>query len=347
MSDFGKTKDGIPVQLFELTNAQGMIVKLSSLGATITELHTPDRNGVLADVVLGFENVEGYQSDSNQHFGCATGRFANRIAAGKFTLNGKDYQLAVNNGPNHLHGGVERSIDKLVWNAEEIGGDSSRGVKFGYTSPDGEEGFPGTLAIEITYTLTDAGELKIDYVATTDAPTPVNLTNHSYFNLAGAGTESALDHELLLTADHYTAVDDGLIPTGEIASVEGTPLDFRSTTEIGSRIDQLDDDPAAGYDHNFVLNSQDGSLAHAATLKHPGSGRVMKVHTTQPGIQLYTANWLFGQTGKEDKRYMRRGAICLETQHYPDSINHPTFPTVVVEPGDTFSETTVYTFSAE
>lgn len=347
MSHFGTTQDGQSIELLELRNSSSMIVKLCPLGATITEIHVPDRDGSMADVVLGFDSVEGYQSESNQHFGCLTGRFANRIAKGTFTLNGQTYQLAINNGPNHLHGGVKRSLDKLVWDAKPFSKDGVSGVEFHCTSPDGEEGFPGNVDFTVTYTLTAQNELKIDYLATSDAATPLNLTNHSYFNLAGAGAETALDHELQLMADQYTVGDDELIPTGEIASVEGTPLDFRQATVIGARIEQLDDAPPHGYDQNFVLNSQDGSLTVAAIVKHPGSGRVMTVSTTEPGIQLYTANWLFGQTGKGGKRYLKRSAICLEAQHYPDSVNRPEFPSVILEPGKSYTQTTVYAFSVE
>jgi aldose 1-epimerase len=347
VESFGKTKSGEAVEAYTLTNANGMVAKVITYGATLTEWHAPDKNGKLADVVFGFDDVAGYESSDNQHFGCATGRFANRIAGGQFTLDGKEYQLAKNDGPNHLHGGVERNLGRIVWQARPFERDAERGLVFSYTSPDGEEGYPGKLAIQITYTLTDHGEIRIDYEATTDKPTPVNLTNHSYFNLSGAGAKTVLDHELMLAADQYTPVDETLIPTGEIASVDGTPLDFRQAHRIGERIDQLVDGPTEGYDHNLILRDPAGELRLAARLRDPASGRVMTVYTTEPGVQFYSGNFLHGQKGKGGKPYNLRSGMCLETQHYPDSVNHPTFPSVILRPGETFQQTTVYSMGVE
>lgn len=342
---FGKTSDGTAVEAFTLKNKNGMVVKLITLGATVTELHVPDKNGKTADVVLGFDNVAGYESADNQHFGCTTGRVCNRIAGGKFTLDGKEYKLAQNNGPNHLHGGVKRSLAKVVWKGEVV--KETPAVRFSYSSPDGEEGYPGKLDITVTYTLTDANELRIDYTATTDKATPVNLTNHSYFNLSGAGTETVLDHELTLAADSYTATDDTLIPTGKIASVAGTPLDFRKPTRVGERIDQVDKKPFLGYDHNFVLSKREDQPTLAAKVRDPKSGRVMTVLTTQPGVQLYTGNHLKSQKGKGGLVYKPRSALCLETQHFPDSVNHPEFPSIILKPGAAYKQTCTYAFSTE
>ena len=346
-ASFGKTKDGEPVELYTLKNANGMTAKVMTRGATLIQLLVPDAKGNLADVVLGFDDVAGYESDQNQYFGCTVGRVGNRIAKGKFTLDGKEYSLAVNNGPNSLHGGAKRSFDKVVWKAESISTDAGPGVKFSYTSPDGEEGYPGTLQAEVTYVLTEQNELCISYKATTDKATPVNLTNHSYFNLSGEGAETVLEHELTLCADSYTPTDDTLIPTGEIKPVAGTPLDFTQPTVIGKRISQLDDTANIGYDHNLVLRSQDGSLAQAAKVRDPKSGRVMTVSTTEPGVQFYSGNFLFGQKGKGGKVYNHRAALCLETQHYPDSVNHPNFPSTILQPGETYTHTCVYAFSNE
>lgn len=344
---FGKTADGVAVDEYTLKNSKGVVAKLITRGATLTQLHVPDRSGKLADVVLGFDDIAGYESDRNQFFGCTTGRVCNRIAKGKFTLDGKEYTLAVNNGPNHLHGGVKRNLDKVVWSAVSASSGDGQSVTFSYTSPDGEEGYPGALAAKVTYLLTDKGELKISYEATTDKATPVNLTNHSYFNLAGAGSETVLDHELTVNADKFTQADDTLIPTGEIASLDGSPLDFRKATVIGARIDQVDKTAATGYDHNYVLRGQDGQLAVAAKVRDPKSGRVMTVLSTEPGIQFYTGNFLNDQAGKGGKKYPRRSALCLETQHYPNSVNIPSFPSTILKPGQTYRSVCVYAFSAE
>ena len=344
---FGKTAEGTPVEVCTLKNAHGMTAKLITRGATLTELHVPDRDGKLADVVLGFDDVAGYEGDGNQYFGCTTGRVCNRIARGKFSLGGKEYTLAVNNDPNHLHGGVKRSLDKVVWKAEAVTGKAGSGVRFQYTSPDGEEGYPGKLQATVTYTLTDKNELRIDYEATSDQPTPVNLTNHSYFNLAGAGAETVLDHELTLAADRYTPTDDTLIPTGKIAPVKGLTIDFTKATAIGARIEPLTKTPTLGYDHNFVLNKPAGELGLAAQLRDPKSGRVLTVRTTEPGIQFYSGNFLKGQTGKGGKVYKHQSAVCLETQHYPDSINQPEFPSIVLKPGQKYAQTCIYEFSVK
>lgn len=347
---FGKTADGTPVERYTLT-AGKQTVKLITYGATITEWHAPDRNGQTADVVLGFDDMAGYESDANQSFGCTTGRVCNRIAKGRFTLEGQTYELAINNDPNHLHGGPKRSLAKVVWKAEKTTLDDRPGVKFTYVSPDGEEGYPGTVNFAVVYTLSSAGRLRIEWTATTDQATPVNLTNHTYFNLAGAGTPSVLDHELILRADRYTPVDATLIPTGKIEPVAGLPIDFFNKKQaIGERIAQLDDGPTQGYDHNFVLPAtpvdEDG-LRLAASLSDPGSGRILGVWTTQPGIQFYTGNFLHDQKGKGGMTYPRRSACCLETQHFPDSVNHPEFPSIILRPGETYRQMCIYQISVE
>ncbi|MBM80767.1 MAG: galactose-1-epimerase [Planctomycetaceae bacterium] len=340
---FGKTKDGETVHSYTIKNKNGITAKFISLGATLQSLMVPDKDGKMADIVLGWDDVAGYQGEDNQYFGCTTGRVCNRIAKGQFTLGGKEYKLAINNEPNHLHGGVKRSLDKVVWKAKVKG----QAVRFTYSSPDGEEGYPGNLDITVSYTLTDKNELKILYKAKTDKATPVNLTHHSYWNLGGAGSKTVLDHELWLAADKYTPTDDTLIPTGKIEPVKGTVLDFTKSTRIGDRIEKLTDTAALGYDHNFVLNSQDGKLALAAKLKDPASGRVLTVHTTEPGIQFYSGNFLKGQKGKGGKTYAHRSALCLETQHYPDSINKPDWDSIVLKPEGVYKHTCVYSFSAE
>jgi aldose 1-epimerase len=344
---FGKTKDGVAVHQITLTNANGVIARLITRGATLTEMHVPDREGKLADVVLGFDDVAGYESARNQYFGCTTGRVANRIAKGSFEVDGKRYQVAVNNGPNHLHGGLDRSLDKVVWKSEELSTSSGPGARFSYSSPDGEEGYPGKLDITVTYVLTHSNALHISYHASTDKRTPVNLTNHAYFNLAGAGTTTNHDHELVIAADKITAADDTLIPTGEFTDVAGTPLDFRQRKAIGKDIGALLDTAFLGYDHNYVLRNQTGKLANAATLFHPGSGRAMAVYTDQPGIQFYSGNFLFDQEGKGGKTYPKQSALCLETQKYPDSINHANFPSVVLSPGETYTHVCIYDFFTE
>jgi len=343
---FGKTADERTVEIFTFVNQNGLKAKVTSYGALLTELHVPDRDGKLGDVVLGFEDLESYVK-GHPHFGCTTGRFANRIARGKFALNGKAYQLACNNGPNHLHGGP-KGIDKKVWSAVPVKSAKGEAIKFSYLSPDGEEGYPGNLQIEVTYTLTHDNELQIDYSAACDQPTPINLTNHSYFNLAGAGHGDILAHELRLNADFYTPVDETSIPTGEILHVAGTVMDFTKPTLIGSRFAQLTNKPV-GYDHNYVLNkAHPGELTLAAEARDPKSGRVMQVLTTEPGVQLYTANYLDGRfTGKGGKVYRQHAAFCLECQHFPDSVNRPYFPPVILNPGQRYTQTTVHRFSVK
>ena len=340
---FGKTPDGTPVELYVLKNGQ-ITVKVMTYGAIITELDTPDRNGKEEDVVLGFDSLEGYLG-KHPYFGATVGRVANRIAKGKFTLNGQEYTLAVNDGPNTLHGGL-KGFDKVIWKAEPISRPDGPSIKLTRRSPDGEEGYPGNLDVSVQFTVTEQNELKIEYTATTDKATPINLSNHSYFNLAGRTTEPVLGHELMLAADHYTPVDETLMPTGEIAPVAGTPLDFTKPTDIGARIKELKGEPT-GYDHNFVLNSGGKSLALAVRVYEPKTGRVMELSTTEPGVQFYTGNFLDGTiTGKDGIAYRKHHAFCLEAQHYPDSIHHANFPSAVLEPGKTYTQTTVYKFSA-
>ncbi|MEQ8210619.1 MAG: aldose epimerase family protein [Lacipirellulaceae bacterium] len=329
---------------FVVENSKGMQAKFYSRGATLAELHVPDTNGHLADVVLGFDNEENYASGANQHFGCTTGRYANRIAKGQFTLDGQEYQLAINNGPNHLHGGPERGLDKVDWSGEKFENEHGQGIRFQYVSPDGEENFPGDLDCTVIYTLTENNALRIEYVATTTKPTHVNLTNHSYFNLAGHGTGSVMDHEVRIDANQYTVVDDTSIPTGELRDVSGTPFDFRDSQALGSRVDQLTGADAGGYDHNYVLNGEAGTTREVAEVVDPKSGRRMVVSTDQPGVQLYIGNGLHGQTGKEGKKYDYRSAVCLETQHYPDTPNQPDFPSTLLRPGETYRHVCEYKF---
>ena len=349
---FGETKAGEATEIYTLTNKNGLVAKVTTYGATLVELHLPDKDGNLVDVINGFDNVAGYEGDGNQYFGCTTGRVCNRIAKGKFTLDGEEYTLATNNDPNHLHGGGDKALSKQVWKAEPSA--DAQAVTFSLTSPDGEEGYPGNLSMKVTYTLTDENELSIDYEATTDKATPVNLTNHAYFNLGGAGSGTILSHELTLNADNYTATDDTLIPTGKIEPVADTALDFRKAHVIGERIPDKEaketgdcETSTLGYDHNFVVNGEAGTMRLAARLKDPASGRVMEIHTDQPGIQFYSGNFLMEQEGKGGKKYPFRGALCLETQHFPDSVNHEDFPSTILKPGDTYSTTTVHRFSAE
>jgi aldose 1-epimerase len=344
---FGKTADGTPVEIYTLTSKKGATAKIMTLGATITEINVPDKNGKLANVVLGFDDVKGYESKDNQYFGCTVGRVANRIANASFKLDGKEYQLAINDKPNHLHGGVKRSLDKVVWKAkvDEVFG--NKHLKLTYTSPDGEEGYPGKLTVTVDYWLNDFNDLHIGYFATTDKATPVNLTNHSYFNLAGAGSDTVLDHELLVAADRYVPVGETLIPTGKLAPVKDTVLDFTKMTKIGARIAKLYDTGAKGYDHCYVLTNPKGGENLAAKLKDPQSGRVLQAQTDQPGIQIYTGNFLFGQKGKDGKTYKQRSAICLETGGLPDAVNQPTFPSIILQPGKTYRHYCMYAFSAE
>jgi aldose 1-epimerase len=346
-SDFGKTADGTPVEAYTLTNSNGVAAKVITYGATLTELHVPDNKGVSADVVLGFAGMSPGYLDKSPYFGATVGRYANRIAKAKFTLDGKEYTLAVNNGPNSLHGG-KVGFDKKVWKAEIVPNSDGESVRFTYTSPDGEEGYPGTLKTSVTYSLTDKNELVLDYKATTDKDTVLCLTNHSYFNLAGEGNGNILDQVLMLNADKYLPVDDTLIPTGELKDVKGTPLDFTDPTPIGQRIDQVPGGPPKGYDHCYVINGQAGTLRPAARVTDPKSGRILEMDTTEPGVQFYTGNFLDGSViGKAGKPYPIHGAFCLEAEHYPDSPNHPAFPSVELKPGETYTQTTVYKFSAK
>ncbi len=347
VTDFGKTADGKAVKAFTITNSKGVVVKLISRGATLAEWRVPDKHGKMDDVIFGFDDVAGYESKDNGYFGATVGRVANRIAGGKFKIDGEEYTLAKNDGPNTLHGGVKRSLDKVVWNGKPIKNQDGEGVAFTYTSPDGEEGFPGKLDCKVTYLLTNKNALRIDYEATTDQATPVNLTNHTYFNLSGAGSPTINDHELMIAADHYTPIDATLIPTGEIAPVEGTPFDFREFHKIGERVDQLNDQPGKGYDHNFVLNNQAGKLALAVKLHEPKSGRVLSVFTTEPGLQFYGGNFLTGAKAKGGKTYAYRSGLCLETQHYPNSVNEPKFPSMLLQPGRTYKHTCVYQITTE
>ena len=341
-SNFGQTKDGQQVELFTLTNKNGLVAKITNYGGIVTELHVPDKNGQNGNVVLGFATLDKYLA-GHPFFGTITGRVANRIGKGTFTLDGKQYKLETNNGPNHLHGG-NNGFDKKVWQPEPRETKNGPALRLTYLSPDGDAGYPGALNTTVTYTLTNDNELKIDYRATADKPTIVNLTNHSYFNLAGDGNGTVLDHELMINADRYTVFDKTQIPTGEIKSVKGTPLDFTKATPIGQRIKEVE----GGYDHNYVLNGKAGEMKLCARVRDPQSGRVMEIRTTEPGVQLYTANGLNGKiTGTSGKPYPQYGAFCLETQHYPDSINHPEFPPVVLRPGQTYKTTTVHKFTAK
>ena len=344
---YGILPDGAAVDAFTLTNAAGVTVKAISYGAIITSITVPDRNGKLDDVVLGFDSLDGYLKGT-AYFGAVIGRYGNRIGGAKFELDGQTYKLAANNGPNSLHGGL-KGFDKVVWKGETFERDGSIGVEFTYTSQDGEEGFPGTLNTQVTYTLTDKNEIAIDYRATTDKPTVVNLTQHSYFNLGGDGSGDVLAHELTLDADRYSNVDKDLIPLGDPVTVEGTPFDFRSATTIGARIDADHEQIrlGGGYDHNFAINRSGPALVRAARVVEPKSGRVMEVFTTEPGVQLYTANHLDGVPGKAGHVYGKRNAFCLETQHYPDSPNKPSFPSTTLRPGETYESRTVYAFSAQ
>jgi aldose 1-epimerase len=345
--DFGKDSSGGAVQIYTLKNASGMEIQLTPYGATLVSVKVPDRKGGLADVVLGFDSLEGYtQTPAPPYFGASIGRYGNRIAAGKFTLHGKSYNLAINNGPNSLHGGI-RGFDKVMWTAKpSITGDD-QSVEFSYLSKDGEEGYPGNLNATVTYTLTPKNEIRIHYTATTDQDTVYNPTNHSYFNLAGHDSGDILGHVVTINADRYTPVDAGLIPTGELRKVDGTPFDFRTPHTVGERIDAADEQIklGGGYDHNWVLNRTTG-LEWAARVEDPKSGRVIDCYTTEPGLQFYTSNFLYGTFhGKGGKPYARRAALTLETQHYPDSPNHPDFPSTVVRPGHEFDSTTVFRFS--
>ena len=342
---FGETPEGAPVRRFTMRSRRGVTVRAIDYGGIITSLEVPDREGRPADIVLGFDTLHPYLSGTS-YFGAIIGRYGNRIAHGRFTLDGRTYQLATNNGPNHLHGGV-RGFDKVLWDAEPFEREDARGVVLRYTSADGEEGYPGTLSTAVTYTLTDDDELILDYRATTDRATPVNLTHHSYFNLAGAGSGDVLGQELMIAASAFTPIDATLIPTGEIRRVAGTPFDFRTPTLVGARIDA--DDPqiacGSGYDHNFVLDRAGGGLEIAARLRDPASGRTLEIHTTEPGLHLHSGNFLDGTAkGSDGRAFGRRSGVCLEIQHFPDSPNHPSFPSTILRPGEVLSARTTHRF---
>ncbi len=341
---FGVTTDQQPVDLYTLANDHGVTAQITNYGCTIVTLQTPDRQGNPGDIVLGFATLADYQARS-PFFGCVAGRYANRIGNASFDLDGTTYPLAANNGPNHLHGGL-RGFDKVVWQGETSRSDGAVALHLHYASRDSEEGYPGNLDVTITYTLTNQNELRIDYRATTDQPTILNLTNHTYFNLAGQG--QILDHVMMIDADRFTPVDATLIPTGELPSLDGSPLDFRTPTPIGARIDHADTQIryGGGYDHNWVLNRPEIGLRHVITVTEPTSGRCLDVATSQPGVQFYTGNMLpDALPGKTGQTYTKRSGFCLETQHFPDSPHHAHFPTTVLRPGERYHETTVFTFS--
>ncbi len=345
---FGKTTEGQEVFLYTLRNAGGMKVTITNYGGTVTSIQVMDRNKKFGDVVLGFANVEGYEQKLNTaYFGALIGRYGNRIAHGTFTLDGHQYHVPLNDGPNALHGGL-RGFNKKIWEAKDVSSAGEPALELHYLSRDGEEGFPGNLSVTVRYTLDGQNGLHIDYSATTDKDTVLNLTNHSYFNLAGAGSETVLQHKLMLAADRYTPVSSSLIPTGAIENVAGTPLDFRKSTTIGARINENNEQLkyGIGYDHNFVLNSTQLS-AVAAKVEEPTSGRVLEVFTTQPGVQFYTGNHLDGKVHGMGGVYRYRSALCLETQHFPDSPNQPKFPSTVLHPGEPYHYTTIYRFSTE
>jgi len=347
-SSFGKTAEGEAVDLYVLTNKNGMEVSIITYGGAVVSIKVPDKNGKIGDVVLGYDSLDGYLNDK-ANLGVLVGRYANRIGHAQFSLEGKTYTLAKNNGENSLHGGV-KGFGKVLWKAREVSGKDGQALELSYLSKDGEEGFPGNLKATVIYTLTDGNELRIAYSATTDKTTVVNLTNHSYFNLAGPGSGDILGTQLVIEADKFTPVDSGLIPTGELRDVTGTPFDFRKATAIGARIGQDDEQIklGGGYDHNFVLRRKAGDpISLAARAVEPTTGRVLEVWTTEPGTQLYTGNFLDGVRGKGGVSYTKRSAFCLETQHFPDSPNQPKFPSVVLKPGGRYQTTTVYKFSTE
>jgi len=347
-SVFGKTKDGHSVDLYTLTNDHGMIVTLTNWGASIVSIQVPDRSGKNADVLLGYDNADGYIGDT-AYLGATVGRYGNRIGKGRFKLDGKEYKLAQNNGENHLHGGVA-GFNKKLWDAKEVKAADGVAVQMHYLSKDGEEGYPGNLDVTVTFTLDNKNEIKIDYLATTDKATVVNLTNHSYFNLLGDAAGDILGHEIMLSADRFTPVDVGLIPTGELRPVAGTPLDFKQPKAIGARINDKYEQLVfgKGYDHNWIINPTGPAPRLAARLSEPKTGRVMEVLTTEPGIQFYSGNFLDGSIkGKKGKAYQFRNGLCLETQHFPDSPNHPDFPSTTLKPGAKYQTTTIYRFSAK
>ena len=340
-------RDGRPVILYTLKNSHGMEVRAMNYGGIIQAIRVPDRKGNFADIVLGHDTAEGYMPNP-PYIGAIVGRYANRIANGTFTLDGKTYNLPKNDGPNTLHGGTTRTFDKVMWESQPI--KDKNGVLFEFLSKDGDDGFPGNLRMKVSYVLTDSNELVIDYEATTDKATPINVSQHSYFNLKGEGNGDILDHEVMINADRFTPVDKNLIPTGELRPVKGTPLDFTKPTRIGTRIDDNYEQLvlAHGYDHNFVINRKGAGMTLAARVSDPTTGRILEVSTTQPAVQFYTGNFLDGTvTGKEGHVYKRRFGFCLETQHYPDSPNHPDFPNTILRPGETFHQVTAFKFSAK
>ena len=342
---FGKMPSGEAVDLYTMTNANGVTVAITTYGGRVVSVKTPDKKGAVADIVLGFDSLDGYLGN-NPYFGALIGRYGNRIGHAQFKLDGKVYKLAANDGPNSLHGG-KVGFDKVLWRATDKSTPDTPAVELTYISKDGEEGYPGTLTSVVTYSLTPQNELKIEYRASTDKDTVLNLTNHSYWNLAGAGSGDILGHQMTILASKFTPVDKVLIPTGELKSVDGTPFDFRNATAIGARINNDDQQLkfGKGYDHNWVLDSGGGSLTRCALVLESNSGRTMEVLTTQPGLQFYTGNFLDGTIkGKGGQVYPHRGALCLETQHFPDSPNKPSFPTTELKPGEQYNQTTVYKF---
>ncbi|MBN2028732.1 galactose mutarotase [bacterium] len=339
-SSFGKTETDVQIDLYKLTNDLGMKVGIITYGSIVASIEVPDREGNVEDIVLGFDQLEGYLKGNSPHFGGIIGRYANRIKKGQFKINGVEYHLTVNDGPNHLHGGF-RGFDRVVWNAESFETEDVVGVKLHYLSHDGEEGYPGDLSCMITYSLTNDNALQMIYEATTNKPTPVNLTNHTYFNLASQSAGSVLNHELFVMADTYTPVDKNMIPVGDIRSVKNTPLDFTKPRKIGERIDKMD----KGYDHNLVLAKGDEKLDLAARVWEPTSGRAMEIHTTEPGVQFYTGNYLDGSVvGKDSTRYQPHGGFCLEMQHFPDSPNQSKFPSTILNEGDKYTQFTLFKF---
>jgi len=339
---FKGVHNGKPTGLFTLRNKNGLVAQITNYGAIIVSIFVPDRKGNFSDIVQGYDNIADYINGNSPYMGAVCGRCANRIAGGNYSLAGKQDSLAVNNGPNHLHGGI-KGFNKVVWHVVHASG---TGIKMEYFSVDGEEGYPGNLKVSVTYTLTDSNELRTGYIATTDKSTVVNLAGHSYFNLAGEGSGRVYDQELMINGRFFTPTDETNIPTGEISSVKGTPLDFTNPKKIGQDIDKEDEQLrfGAGYDHNWVLDHRTGTLGLAAAAHDPFSGRVMEVYTTQPGVQLYTANWINGEKGKGGRKYGRRWAFCLETQHYPDAINKPHFPSTILNPGEEYKHICMYKF---
>jgi aldose 1-epimerase len=341
-SSFKSIYNGKPVALYTLANANGLVAQITNYGAIIVSLYVPDRNGNLADIVQGYDNINDYLHGNKPYMGAICGRCANRIAGGKFTLNEREYSLPVNNGHNHLHGGL-KGFDKVVWNEVKH---STNHIQLDYFSKDGEEGYPGNLKVSVIYTFTDQDELKIDYSATTDITTIINLTSHSYFNLAGEGSGDVLNQLLMINANFFTPVDNTSVPTGEIRKVKGTPMDFTNLRPIGQHIDTNDEQLlfGKGYDHNWVLNNRYGEAGLAAIAFEPVSGRGMELYTTQPGLQLYTANWVDGEKGKGGKKYNKRWAFCLETQHFADAINEPHFPSIILYPRKEYHHSTLHRF---